>query len=233
MHGIQSIGLGGKDPPLATVEDMARQYISDVRLVQPVGPFFLIGYSFGGLVAYEMAQHLRANGETVELVLIDTSGPNVLKPMLPRFADHVRHFLSLGLREKESYLRRQTAKAKSRFTNMLWRLRHERALVHGKGVPPTLENIEMANLLAGQRYQPQVYTGAATLFRAEDQGIGTLNDPKLGWGDLITGGLEVHDVPGDHVTMTREPHVRLLAEHPPGHLCILAANWVNPIVPLL
>jgi thioesterase domain-containing protein len=158
-----------------------------------------------------MAQNLLAVGATVQLILLDTAGPKFYKPGLLRFADHLAHFFSLAFREKGGYLRARFAKLKGRLTTMLWKLRHEKAPDHGKNVPATLKNVEMANYLAGERYRPQVYAGPVNLFRAKEQSVGTLNDPQLGWGDLVTA-LKVQDVPGDHSTMMKEPHVRLLAE---------------------
>ena len=71
--GIQARGLAGKDPPHATVEAMAAEYLREVKVRQPDGPYNLCGYSFGGLVAFEMARRLRESGDEVALVgLFDT-----------------------------------------------------------------------------------------------------------------------------------------------------------------
>ena len=71
--GIQARGLDGHEPPHATVEAMAAEYLRAVKARQPEGPYYLCGYSFGGLVAFEMARRLRESGDEVALVgLFDT-----------------------------------------------------------------------------------------------------------------------------------------------------------------
>lgn len=74
FYGIEAVGLNGRQKPFATVEEMAFHYITHIRQQQPEGPYWLVGYCFGGLVAYEMAQQLHQQGETVELLaLLDTT----------------------------------------------------------------------------------------------------------------------------------------------------------------
>jgi pimeloyl-ACP methyl ester carboxylesterase len=71
--GIQARGLERGHPPRRRVEQMAAAYLAEVRARQPVGPYHLAGYSFGGLVAFEMACQLVASGEEVGLLgLFDT-----------------------------------------------------------------------------------------------------------------------------------------------------------------
>ena len=68
-----------------------------------------------------------------------------------------------------------------------------------------------ANLKALRSYLPGPYPGRVTLFRAAEAAAQP-PDPTFGWRGLAAGGVEVHEVPGDHDTMVREPHVRVLAE---------------------
>ncbi|MEH2296963.1 non-ribosomal peptide synthetase [Nostoc sp.] len=76
FYGLQPIGLDGKTPPLTCIEDMATHYIEALRTVQPKGPYFLGGWSFGGWVAFEMAQQLQKSGEEVALLaVLDTLAP--------------------------------------------------------------------------------------------------------------------------------------------------------------
>src|SRR5207249_244042 len=94
----------------------------------------------------------------------------------------------------------------------LWRIRNRPGVTRGERLPATLRNVEMANLLAQDRYRPRRYPGRVTLFRATQQPLGSPEDPQLGWGGLAEGGCEVHDIPGDHMEITEEPQVRSLAE---------------------
>ncbi|MEA5601597.1 amino acid adenylation domain-containing protein [Nostoc sp. UHCC 0252] len=76
FYGLQPIGLDGKSSPLTRIEDMAAHYIEALRRVQPKGPYFLGGWSFGGWVAFEMAQQLQNSGEEVALLaVLDTLAP--------------------------------------------------------------------------------------------------------------------------------------------------------------
>ncbi|NEU84151.1 non-ribosomal peptide synthetase [Nostoc sp. UIC 10630] len=76
FYGLQPIGLDGKSFPLTRIEDMATHYIEALRTVQPKGPYFLGGWSFGGWVAFEMAQQLKKSGEEVALLaVLDTLAP--------------------------------------------------------------------------------------------------------------------------------------------------------------
>ena len=73
VYGLQARGLDGEQPAQQRVEDMAASYIVQMRTVQPTGPYAVAGYSFGGLIALEIAQQLRRAGEPIELLcLIDT-----------------------------------------------------------------------------------------------------------------------------------------------------------------
>jgi amino acid adenylation domain-containing protein len=87
FYGLQAQGLDGDEDPYNRVEEMASHYIDEIRTVQPKGPYLLGGLSFGGVLAYEMAQQLRAQGEKVGLlVLFDTYGPDYPKISLLRLA---------------------------------------------------------------------------------------------------------------------------------------------------
>ncbi len=76
FYGLQPKGIDGESSPLTRIEDMAADYIAALRTVQPKGPYFLGGWSFGGLVAFEMAQQLLAAGDEVALLaVLDTLAP--------------------------------------------------------------------------------------------------------------------------------------------------------------
>src|SRR5205807_1503105 len=76
FYGIQSEGLTGGPIVRTSVESMAEYYWQEIRKVQPCGPYLVGGYSFGGLVAYEMARQIQEAGDGVALlVLFDTGNP--------------------------------------------------------------------------------------------------------------------------------------------------------------
>src|SRR5207249_5970757 len=94
--GIQARGLAGEEPPHATVEAMAIEYLSAVKARQPDGPYYLCGYSFGGLVAVEMARRLRELGDEVALVgLFDTTMSPLRWPLRSWYSIVLRRFSAI------------------------------------------------------------------------------------------------------------------------------------------
>src|SRR5690606_29207624 len=83
LYGLQSRGLDGLETPFDRIEPMAAHYVSEIRKVQPTGPYYLGGACFGGAVAYEMAQQLRAAGEEIAfLMLLETWPPPRRRPII-------------------------------------------------------------------------------------------------------------------------------------------------------
>lgn len=79
-------------------------------------------------------------------------------------------------------------------------------------MPGSFVQLEDKIWKAGKNYVPQVYPGKVTLFRASHQALGIYPDPSLGWSDLVRGGLEIHEVPGHHGSLVKEPYVPILAK---------------------
>ena len=214
FYGLQARGLYGDDQPHDNFVEAARDYIAEMRQVQPHGPYLLGGFSGGGLIAWEIARQLEAAGEGVPLVvLLDTPVP--LRPTLSR-AD------KLLIRAAE--LRAEGPAFLARW----WReKRAYQAGLHAGAAPedPAQFNnagIEAAFRAALPRYDMQPRAGATVLYR-----------PPLDRRWQVTGGrwvtsarefvfadndltrfapaLSVVEVPGDHDSMVLEPNVRVLA----------------------
>ncbi|MET0400041.1 MAG: amino acid adenylation domain-containing protein, partial [Longimicrobiaceae bacterium] len=216
VYGLRSRGLAAGTEPARTVEEMASDYLSVLRGVQPAGPYRLGGWSMGGVVAFEMARQLGAAGERVErLVLVDAQVPALHGRVLP--ADEgvrVRIFAQdMGLPPELLALAPGAADADER--GYLGRML-EGARAAGL-VPPDVDTgrieqlyaVFRANLAALYEYRPSAWAGAATLLRAAE------HDPaeaeSAGWERLLEGGVEVRPVPGSHFTMVREPQAEALA----------------------
>jgi thioesterase domain-containing protein len=206
--------VGGDDP---SIEDRAASYIAQVRTVQPEGPYYLAGLSFGGIVAFEMAQQFRAAGQEVALLaLFDTPTPWAFRPnALPkRLAGHLSNLRRFGF----SYVEKKVGRRLKRL---------KRALrVNGPVAAPasaTLADTDRLRQLlstTADRYSLRTYPGRATLFvLAERDGMSdSLFDPalgevdrELGWGRVVAGGVEVHEMAGEHTSILREPNVQILA----------------------
>jgi amino acid adenylation domain-containing protein len=216
-YGLQRRGLEDGQEPHTRIEDMAAHYIEALRTVQLEGPYFLGGWSMGGVVAFEMARQLHAQGQRVALLaLLDARIPTPEENFADEdfeatlLADFVRYFgLSLDGREalarlpKDELLARVLGQAKTAGL-----------------VPADIEAsqaqhfIELckADFRAARNYSMHRHPGRITLFKAS-QALGeTSTDPTLGWSKWAAGGVEVHLVPGNHANMVYKPHVEVLAE---------------------
>jgi thioesterase domain-containing protein len=218
IFGLQARGWGGEGEQEATVEEMAAAYLHAVRERQPNGPYFLAGWSFGGLVALEMAQQLLAAGELIQLLAVmDTNMVSHLNaqslPNLPNrsymdWPKIILKFARPGAEIPEEDLRRFN------------RVEDQVAHAIDRGVLPPGLTVEDAmcyvrssssNTRAKNSYFARPYKGKVTLFRARQGHILRCPDPSLGWQKIAQGGLEIIDVSGEHDVMVEMPHVGELA----------------------
>jgi aspartate racemase len=200
---------------------MAACYVGGLREVQPHGPYFLVGYSAGGLVAFEMARQLHADGQEVGLVgLLDAFGGNHYSLALPsrlvrwgrfqlrRIKRHTRAFAQARGWEKLGYLGQKSRSRLRRMTDSP----HARAAADEDQTPPAVRNVQESAELAETRYVPLVYPGRLTLFRAAEQPPTFDQVPEEGWKEIAAGGVDIRHVPGTHYTMLAEPNVAALAQ---------------------
>jgi thioesterase domain-containing protein len=209
---------------------MATCYLEAVRHVQPTGPYLLGGYSMGGLVAFEMARQLQKQDEQVALLaLLDPSLPLSAPEdfemddveLLVGIAQVIERFLGKELAVSCTELRELGSDEQLNY--LLERLKRIKFVPATAGVSVIrgLLQVARANGRATMSYVPQVYAGRTTLFRtnpvsaAEYRGelAELLRDPAHGWAALSLEPIELHTVPGEHITLLTEPHVRVLAEH--------------------
>jgi amino acid adenylation domain-containing protein len=222
LYGLSPQGLDGKLPPHDRVEDMAAHYMDEIREAQPEGPYYVGGWSFGGVIAFEMARQLRSAGQEVALLaLFDTySRPPVrsARPSFLRFAGwrlefHVGAMSRLEPGKRLGYLSARASSAagwvRRRCAAWLGRLRGGLS----RPLPTAYDFVRSANQEAARVYRPQPYDGTITLFRATGMGLASSDDPYLGWGDVPGVDIEVIEVPGVHRSILREEEdIRTLAE---------------------
>jgi amino acid adenylation domain-containing protein len=215
FYGLQAKGLDGKETPYTSLEEMADHYVQEIREFQPTGPYFIGGHSFGCIVAFEVAQQLYAQGQEVALLaLLDQAvSRNIQVPLWDWLSGHVKNLLSLGYPEQVAYVvGRLQAKIQHKIPQQI------RQFYKNLGDKEVAEHKErfntvmQANIQAINDYELQVYPGKVTLFRAK---IGSPRryalDPIGGWGEFALGGVDAIDVPGDHMTLIKEPHLPVLA----------------------
>src|SRR4030095_11213475 len=70
FYALERPGLDGRQPPLTRIEDLAAYFVGDLRAFQPEGPYLIGGYCLGGMVAFEMARQLQAQGQEVALLAL-------------------------------------------------------------------------------------------------------------------------------------------------------------------
>jgi len=221
FFGLQSRGLDPCVEPHTRIEEMAALYIREIRMVQPGGPYHLGGFSVGGVVAFEIAQQLRARGEEIALLaMFDTYGPSAKKPNPIPFRQRgkVRRHLDmlhrLRLGEKVSYVFRRRQFVTGRVRNAAWAILWEAAFrtfrFAGRPLPQLFRDVVLASRRAHREYVPKPFPGRIILFRATDRDEGFSYDEWLGWRGVAEDGVEVRDVPGSHWTLMNEPHVQVV-----------------------
>ena len=220
IYGLQSQGLDGASPPLATVEAMARLYIKEMQRAQRHGPYYLGGYCGGGTVAYECAQQLRAAGEPVALLaLFDTSNWCLMRPASvwdrlvhagEQIGFHAANLIRLDAAGRHRFLRAKLRDLRQRLP--VWWGRWTAAARRGaNSQAQALADVWRANDRAGLCYIPRPYPGVVTDFRPARQ-YRRVNQPGLKWDTLAGGGQIVVTLPVDPAGMLVEPFVAHLAE---------------------
>jgi len=219
-------GQDAQRTPYMSVEDIAALHLADIRECQPKGPYCLGGFSFGGLLALEMARQLRAQGEEVALLaLFDPSAP-LLEMELKDRAEQTRAAMSSasGLGAKVSLMaskalavaRRRIRSLQQRFGNQLKRLSVARRLRSGRELPPELAVFRLVQHFrqAARAYQYKPYPGRIVLFVPEGRQGPDKQRQRLErqWRDIAAGGLEIHRVEGavGHHRIVEEPYVQNL-----------------------
>lgn len=209
LYALQARGLNENETPRTSVIEMATCYIQEIQSVQPHGPYYLGGYSFGGLVAFEIARQLQAQGEQIALLAVfDTMAPNCTESSKIEAPNHLKKLMNLNIKDQIVYiwerLEYHITVGKLSIFNKLY-LRHiKRAYLDLR-----LIDIAYSNTGARKNYTPKFYPGKLTLFSAQQKAVG-FNDPHLGWGNL-TGEVENHEIPASHKDIMTKKSVELLA----------------------
>jgi acetoacetyl-CoA synthetase len=202
IYGMQAKGIGGVGEPLDSIELMAQYFLNAIEKIQPRGPYALIGYSLGGLVAFEMARRLSAAGERVALLAMLESYPakrylpfrELLRLLFSIASQHATALIRMPLRQALSYLASPTARSAHRSRGT------QDGTLH---CPPAsisyanvMQRMRDAGYLALRRYRPSFYRGKIRFVRAQ-LSFGFPDDPVRIWGRLADE-FELDTVPGDH-----------------------------------
>jgi thioesterase domain-containing protein len=206
-----------------TIEQLAAFYLDVIRKIQKSGPYYFCGYSFGGLVAYEMAMRLINEGDSTSLVaLLDAPNPALLSNLSE--ADSVQFRKTYLIDRLKKYGRQLVRGDIEGFTNSALAFVTSRAArfimpsikigfrVMNIPLPGKLRANDPGFLKAWSSYVPKRYPKSLVCFRVQDRGPEHDRDRSMGWDACAMGGVQVHVVPGDHVDMMSKPHVRAVAD---------------------
>ncbi len=213
--GLQPPGLDDGRAPIGTIEGLAARFCQEIQLRQPSGPYTLLGYSFGGLVVFEMARQLHGQGAAINwLGIIDTDAPGYpqQRPWWQRLSRHLRQFRKRSRADRWEYLGQRLGK-----------LRSGSRIGSGKVWPPS-ESSELSEqtrgVIEGQwravsQYTGGPYTGSMSLFSSGSLPEWLemcLPDPQLGWGSLVKGNIESRILPGEHLALLTGQSLNQLVE---------------------
>ncbi len=224
IHAIEALALSNSAPiEEASVEETAAAYVKELLAVHPAGPFRLAGYSFGGVVAHEMACQLTGQGHTVEFLgLFDTHNPTApcKRYSLPgRLGAFWQQQDDLPLPAKLERLRERIAEGIAVHRQVKKEVAE--AMTMGPAEAHSdLRRVQVReeNWRAMQAYRPRPYAGAITLFKAMTPSDKVEWPEDYGWTSVAHGGLRIIPVPGRHLTLFEDANVGALAKALDGAL---------------
>jgi amino acid adenylation domain-containing protein len=221
VHGLAARGLEPGDAPLDSIEEMAALYVRALREKQAEGPYHLAGWSFGAVVAVEMARQLQAQGARVgALLLLEPSpapeGQGQHATQASRlFALDLAHMLGLDVEVPETL---STPEQLDAFLETLVARARSLGSMGSEVTPASLRRLHdvfASHLRALDTWAVRPHAGAGVVVRArntDDAG------GDRGWTRWLEGGCRIESVPGDHYSLLRAPQVTALAATLAPHL---------------
>jgi thioesterase domain-containing protein/acyl carrier protein len=230
MFALEHQSQDGTRARYTQVETLAAHYLEEIRTVQPKGPYLLAGYSFGGVIAFEIAQSLLSEKQEVALLtLLDTMGVDRhrAEPSLAsRISDavvRVWHVYESTIRQTYDRLdRARTIPLEPRvglagfvrifarrvFRDVATRVQTGLSRMYaslGYSIPPQLRSAYILNVYwrAARLYEPQPYPGRVIFVKSATN----RSDPQVAWGSLVPGQFKVCEVPGAHLELREKAYV--------------------------
>lgn len=179
---------------MTSVEAIAARYLRELRAVSAEGPYILCGYSFGGIIAYEMAVRLRRQGHQVPLlILLDSYAPAL-------------HIQAMDM-DRRAHTRLKDAAFRSLSAPFLRADLRMPARLHHHHIIDTYDK-------AVRAYHPPAYGGDVLVLKAAN----AWGPDDLGWSATTGGNCHMEIVPGDHYNVIKEPNIGVVAEIIRTHL---------------
>lgn len=227
VYGLRARGLHAGSKAHQTMDEMMGEYAGTIRDAQNDGPYCLMGWSTGGIFAYEIARRFYQDQLPVQLIMVDTPLPAVFKNVdlndkakfLYDLVEFANYFAGTSMDISYRVLRRQQ---EDEALDSVLRLAVEHGVLPARTTPEYLQrliNVCKQHIQMLQGYQPPPCEFPVDLLRPEDTGrlseaTGQSHADDLGWGDLVQ--LRSHEVPGHHFTMMTGDNVASLVEKVEG-----------------
>lgn len=207
VYGLQPKGLAESKNYHSSIEEMAGYYVEEIKKVQPQGPYHILGTCFSNAIALEMANRLVENGDDIgRLFIIDSAPVHLFGEEGNGKAATVRRFWDML---KRGDLHRIKSKIISRITSENKQQERLDAVSPAEDFREMLENMNAAY----HTYNWHPYPGVIHFIRSRE--FHDRPDKKYHlqqWRKLAAGGLNIHVVPGHHLTLFKEPEVQGLAQ---------------------
>ncbi|MHB1177197.1 MAG: amino acid adenylation domain-containing protein [Daejeonella sp.] len=207
VYGLQAKGLNGIDEPLERIEDMAAYYISEILRQNPSGPYALAGFSFGGIIAFEMAKQLKAMNKEVKMLgMFDTYAnqsdryDGMGKKIYNRSRYLVKQLLytfTLLREDPKRAIEYKTEAIKRRLIQLYWKMKYGNDQKQ-EGFFGYSNSIDIKNIQAWEKYIFTPYSGSIELFRAKKRTFYMDDFEYLGWKPLALQGVRIHEISGEH-----------------------------------
>lgn len=201
--------------PDTHIRDYATRYVEEIRAIQPNGPYKLAGYCIGGLIAFEIAQQIRAQGEQVDLVLVERSGLNRIHRYFVRINvlidGHRNNLAQLNRTQQLIYTLKLIKKVFIRsLLSSKQNENQQESNLNTSGINNTL--LQQKGLKSVKKYSlQQPLPGNIFLLFAKSNNYLSFFFPKYGWNKSVTGEIEIDFVSGNHVSVMEEPHIQEVA----------------------
>jgi amino acid adenylation domain-containing protein len=209
VWALRAVGLEEGEEPLVGIEAMAERCLEEILAVRPAGPYRLLGFSLGGLVAFELARRLTALGETVDgVALVDTGAPLAAQAEPLPADDQVarsfaRRYLGVDLGDAARQMDEATILA------ALSERARLAGLVGDRDPIPRIYQVFRAGLSSMRGYAPEPWAGRLLLFASTDRDLSA--QPDLGWRRLADS-VDIVPIPASHDFILRTPHVHTVRE---------------------
>jgi myxalamid-type polyketide synthase MxaB len=214
VMAIRPQGVDRGSKPHDDIQELASDYVSLIRNYQKSGPYLLMGWSTGGIFAYEMARQLIDAGQTVDLTFIDTPTSSILEHV--DLNDDARFLYDLvnfsnwfsGASIRIEYAELKEMRPAEALDRILYETKQHGILPSSATREDLERRIDMCrhHLRAAMNYQPKPIDQTVSMYRPQQSAVLSLASGRqltddLGWAPILGDRLQIHRVSGDHFSM--------------------------------